>query len=149
MIPKRCLTGVNTPKSRNEKLVALMKQFDVCEERESGIDKVVSETEIYQLPAPLFKAHNGFTRATLLSLQSFDDMTTSDRVRACYLHACLQYVESKKLTNKSLIERFGLGSDKTSVISRVISMALKKQLICHASQSESRRDTSYVPYWAV
>jgi predicted HTH transcriptional regulator len=39
-----------------------MRRFRICEERGSGIDKVVHEVEFYQLPAPLFEEPDGFTR---------------------------------------------------------------------------------------
>jgi predicted HTH transcriptional regulator len=42
------------PRSRNESLASLMRRFRICEERGSGIDKVVFLVELYQLPAPLF-----------------------------------------------------------------------------------------------
>jgi len=43
------------PQSRNESLASFLRRVGVCEERGSGVDKVVSETEFYQLPAPLFE----------------------------------------------------------------------------------------------
>jgi hypothetical protein len=47
------------PKSRNEALASRMRRFRICEERASGIDKVVFEVELFQLPAPLFEAPEG------------------------------------------------------------------------------------------
>src|SRR5437867_12920497 len=41
------------PRSRNEALASLMRRIGICEERGSGWDKVVFQTELYQLPAPL------------------------------------------------------------------------------------------------
>ena len=38
--------------SRNENLAGLMRQLGVCEERGSGFDKVIFESEFYQLPPP-------------------------------------------------------------------------------------------------
>jgi ATP-dependent DNA helicase RecG len=137
------------PKSRNEKLASLMRRFGICEERGSGVDKVVSQTEYYQLPAPLFEIPNGFTKAILFAHKEFDDMSKEDRIRACYLHACLQFVNRQKMTNKSLRERFGLEEDKVSVVTRVINATVDARLITNSSSSESRRDTSYVPYWSV
>jgi ATP-dependent DNA helicase RecG len=43
------------PRSRNEIMASLLRRFRICEERGSGIDKVVSEVELFQLPAPLFE----------------------------------------------------------------------------------------------
>ena len=43
------------PKSRNETLASLMRRVGICEERGSGIDKVVFQVELYQLPAPALR----------------------------------------------------------------------------------------------
>jgi predicted HTH transcriptional regulator len=51
------------PKSRNERLASFMRRVGICEERGSGIDKVVFESELYQLPAPAFeKVGEEYTR---------------------------------------------------------------------------------------
>ena len=42
------------PQSRNEDLAAFMRRINICEERGSGIDKVVDSVEIFRLPALLF-----------------------------------------------------------------------------------------------
>ena len=42
----------NPPKSRNEKLAALMRRLRMCEELGTGWDKIVITCELYQLPAP-------------------------------------------------------------------------------------------------
>ena len=42
----------NPPKSRNEKLAALMRRLKMCEELGTGWDKIVITCELYQLPAP-------------------------------------------------------------------------------------------------
>jgi len=55
------------PKSRNDVLASLMRRFRICEERGSGIDKVVAQVETYQLPAPSFEVPEGFTRAVLFA----------------------------------------------------------------------------------
>lgn len=136
------------PKSRNEAMASLMRRFRICEERGSGIDKVVFQTELFQLPAPLFEVPKGFTRTVLFAHQSMDDMSKEDRVRACYLHACLQYVQRQNMTNKSLRDRFGLDESKGAQISRIINAALGAGMIKKISTSESRRDSAYVPFWS-
>jgi predicted HTH transcriptional regulator len=55
------------PKSRNEVIASFMRRIGVCEERGSGVDKVVSQTELYQLPAPLFETKEEHTCAVLFS----------------------------------------------------------------------------------
>lgn len=88
------------PRSRNEALASLLRRFGICEERGSGIDKVVFQVELYQLPAPLFESPKGFTRAVLFAHRPLSAMDKSDRIRACYLHACLCHVMRKEMTNK-------------------------------------------------
>ena len=80
------------PVLRNEALTSLMRRLDICEERGGGIDKVVAELEARQLPAPLFEVLPDATRVVLFGPKPLADMDRSERVRACYLHACLKYV---------------------------------------------------------
>jgi ATP-dependent DNA helicase RecG len=137
------------PKSRNEALASFLRRIGICEERGSGIDKIVFQTELYQLPAPLFEGIADHTRVVLFAHTSFSDMDKDDRVRACYLHACLQYVQRKRLTNSLLRKRFGIAQKNSAQVSRVIGDAVDAELILlHNPASNSRRHASYVPYWA-
>ena len=108
------------PKSRNETLASLMRRFGICEERGSGIDKVVSQTELYQLPAPIFEAIEDHTRVVLLAHRGLKDMDKQDRIGACYLHACLRYVERDYMTNSTLRERFGIEPKNSAMVSPII-----------------------------
>ncbi len=144
------LQFVNSPpKSRNERMAALMRRFGLCEERGSGIDKVVEQTEINQLPAPLFESMGDFTRVTIFAPKPFPDMDMEEKVRACYLHCCLQFEQRKKLTNESLRKRFGLPNNKnlSSQVSKIIASTIDEGLIILAKDTESRRFRSYIPAW--
>ena len=136
------------PKSRNENLASLMRQVRICEERGSGIDKVVLEIESYHLPAPLFEVPPGSTRAVLFAHKTLADMDGEERVRACYLHACLKYVMRDFLTNASLRERFGIKPNNKAVASRRIREAMDAGMIKPYDENASRRMMKYVPYWA-
>jgi ATP-dependent DNA helicase RecG len=137
------------PQSRNEALASFLRRIGICEERGSGVDKVVSQTEFYQLPAPLFEVVGGHTRAVLFAHRAFVEMEKADRVRACYLHACLQHVQRKQMTNSSLRERFGIAERNRAQVSRVISDTVADKLIRpYDPQNESRKHAKYVPYWA-
>jgi ATP-dependent DNA helicase RecG len=72
-------------RSRNEQLADLMQRFGICEEKGSGIDKVVSAAEMFQPPAPDFRVGETRTTAVLFAHQDFDDMSKSDRIRAAKL----------------------------------------------------------------
>ena len=112
------------PASRNEALTSLMRRFDICEERGGGIDKVVEQVERHQLPAPLFEVAPGSTRVVLFARKPLADMDSKERVRACYLHACLKYVTRDFLTNTSLRERFGIKTNNKATVSRYIGEAV-------------------------
>lgn len=136
------------PQSRNESLASLMRQFGICEEQGSGIDKVVSEVEHAQLPAPLFDAPPGATRAILFSHKKLADMDKSDRIRACYLHACLKWVNNERMTNSSLRERFGIKTNNRAMVSRIIKDTVEKTLIVPENTEAGPKFMRYVPFWA-
>lgn len=136
------------PRSRNESLASFMRRIGICEERGSGIDKVVFEVEFYQLPAPLFEAPNEFTRTVLFAHKALANMDTAERVRACYLHACLKYVERDFLTNASLRKRFGIEEKNRAVVSRYIREAVNGGMIKAFDENASGRMMKYVPFWA-
>ena len=135
------------PKSRNEALASLMRRFGICEERGSGIDKVVLEVEMAQLPPPLFEAPEGFTRSMLFAYKPITHLSRKDRQRACYLHACLKYITGDFLTNGSLRERFGIEDRNKASASRYIREAMEGGLIKPHDEGASRRWMKYVPFW--
>jgi predicted HTH transcriptional regulator len=136
------------PKSRNEALASFMRRIGVCEERGSGVDKVVFQTEFYQLPAPLFETSNEHTRAVLFAHREFRAMDKTDRIRACYLHACLRYVQRDFMTNTTLRERFGIEEKNSSMASRIIRDTADVGLIrCHDDTVGSKA-RKYLPWWA-
>ena len=136
------------PASRNEALTSLMRRFDICEERGGGIDKVVEQVERYQLPAPLFEVPPGSTRVVLFARTPLTDMHSRERVRACYLHACLKYVTRDFLTNTSLRERFGVKTNNKATVSRYIREAVAAGAIKPFDENASPRLRKYVPFWA-
>lgn len=135
------------PQSRNDRLASLMRQFGICEERGSGIDKVVEIVERHQLPAPLFEALDGSTRSMLFVHKSLKDMDASERIRACYLHACLRYVTRQLMTNTTLRERFGVAERNRSTVSRLIKEAVKAKFIAPADPEAAPKLMHYLPYW--
>ncbi len=136
-------------RSRNELLANLMRRLGFCEERGSGIDKVIKAAEIYQLPAPDFREGAVRTIAILFSHQDFKDMQKKDRVRACYQHCCLLYVSSKYMSNQTLRDRFQLSEAATATVSLIISETKDIGLIkVDGLGSKSTRYARYVPFWA-
>ncbi|HEY8750364.1 MAG TPA: ATP-binding protein [Tepidisphaeraceae bacterium] len=136
-------------RSRNERLADLMRRFGICEEKGSGVDKVVKAAEDFQLPAPDFRVGALRTTAVLFAYQEFPKMSKTDRVRACYQHCVLQYVSGMRMSNQSLRQRFGLPESKAATVSLVIGAAKDMGLIkADESDSNSTRYARYLPFWA-
>ncbi len=136
------------PRSRNEALASLMRRIGVCEERGSGIDKVVFETEVYQLPAPVFETVENNTRVILFAHKPFNRMAKAEKIWACYLHSCLKYVTRDFMTNSSLRDRFGITSQNIAVASRIIKDTQNKGLIQLYDPDATRKNAKYIPFWA-
>lgn len=138
----------NPPKSRNEKLASLMRRLKMCEELGTGWDKIVISSESMQLPAPKIELFEESTRVTLYSEVPFTNLSPEDKLRACYMHACVRYVQEEYLTNSSLRERFGLPQSSAGSISRLIKDAVSKGLIKPLDPGTSNKYMKYVPIWA-
>ncbi|MHC5162600.1 MAG: ATP-binding protein [Planctomycetota bacterium] len=136
------------PKSRNENLASFLRRIGVCEERGSGIDKVVFQTELYQLPAPIFEATPEHTRTILFAQKPFKDMDKKERIHACYLHTCLKYVNRKYMTNSSIRDRFGIESHNVAQASRIIRDAVDLGVIRPYDPDVSKKLIKYIPFWA-
>ena len=132
------------PRSRNEALAGLMRRMNICEERGSGIKKVITAVEAFQLPAPDFRTTPQHTVAVLFAPRVFADMDRQERIRACYQHTCLRQVSGNRMTNSSLRQRLKI--ENHSVASRIIRDTIDADLIRRAGGST--RDASYVPFWA-
>ncbi len=133
----------HSPESRNEKLAGLMRRMNFCEERGSGIDKVIDQIEVFQLPAPEFIGGDNYTRIIVFSPKSLRQMSKPDKIRACYQHCCLKYVSGEYMSNQSLRERFEVDKKNYPIISRIIKEAIDLKLILEYENSRM-----YIPFWA-
>ena len=136
------------PKSRNEGLASLMRRFGICEERGTGIDKVVNEIELLHLPPPLFEVPPGSTRTILFAHRDVRSMDTAEKIRAVYQHACLRYVNRNYLTNASLRERFDIRENNRAWVSRLIRAAVQAGVIAPYDPSAAPKMMRYVPWWS-
>ena len=136
--------------SRNESLARAMRLLRFCEERGSGIDRVVAAAEEAGLPPPGFEvlaADGGgadFMRVRFHGPRAFGQMSQEERLRAVYQHACLLYQRGERLTNASLRQRLRLPDRQVAQVSRLISQARERRLVRPADDAER----SYIPAWA-
>lgn len=136
-------------RSLNEKLASLLRRMNICEEKGSGIDKVIFQCELYQLPAPLFTCSDIHTKVILYAPKQLRNMDKADKIRAVYQHACLKWVSNDFMTNQSLRSRFNIEQQNHSIASRLIRDALEEKVIKEAdSDNKSRKFAKYLPFWA-
>jgi predicted HTH transcriptional regulator len=135
--------------SRNERMADLMRRMHICEERSSGIDKLVNAAEVFQLPAPEFRVGHRRTQVIIYGPKPFADMDRADRIRACYQHCVLRYVMNERMTNQSLRERFHLPESKVASITQIIAATLESGAIKPDERvGSSRKFARYLPHWA-
>ena len=135
--------------SRNERFASLMRRLGVCEEKGSGIDKVIETAELLQLPAPDFRSLFQTTHVIIYGTRPFADMNREDRIRACYQHCVLKFVLAGRMTNGTLRERFKLPTNKAAIVSQIIAQTEDEGLIKADHRSGgSRKYARYVPNWA-
>jgi ATP-dependent DNA helicase RecG len=134
------------PRSRNEAMASLMRRMKMCEEQGSGLDKVLQEVELFQLPAPLLRAADDAMQAVLYGPRSFAEMTPEERVRACYFHAVLKFLSGDKMKNASLCVRLGIDKKNAAQATAVINKAMEAGLLRVADAEHPR--AGYLPHWA-
>ena len=138
------------PQARNEKLAAFMRRIGICEQRGSGIDKVIVAIETFQLPAPNFMVTEKFTKVILYAPRELTKMDRDDKIRACYQHCCIKHVSGDYMNNSSLRKRFDIKDTNYPVASKIIRDTIEVKLIklLNPEHSRSRKYAKYIPFWA-
>ena len=136
------------PRSRNEAMASMMRRMNVCEERGTGVDKVVGSCELYQLPAPQFEATDGFTRSILFAMRPLTRMEPRERIRAVYWHACLRHVNGQHTNNTTVRKRFAIADTNSAMASRLLKEAEAAGVIRTFDPVAAPKLRRYVPWWA-
>ena len=135
--------------SRNESLADIMRRMGFCEEKGSGMDKALINSELYKLPPMRFSVSENRTTVTLFSYRPLSEINKQERLAACYQHACIKYVSGDLMTNQSLRERLEKKKKNYPMISRIIKDGIDSNLIKEADpENKNRRYVKYIPYWA-
>ena len=139
----------SVPVSRNENIAGFMHKCGICEERGSGYDKIIEATGKNELLAPRIENQNNqFTKAVLFAKVPFELTTKEDRIRTCYMQACLAYVNYEAINNTDIRNLFGLTSKESYKASRIIKDTIDAQLVRPIDEATAPRYMKYVPYWA-
>ena len=137
------------PVSRNENIAGFMHKCGSCEERGSGYDKIIEATAKNELLAPRIENQNNqFTKAVLFAKIPFEMTTKEDRVRTCYMQACLAYVNYEAVSNGDIRKLFGLSDQEMTKASRLIQNTIDAGLIKAVDPETAPRYKKYIPYWA-
>ncbi len=139
------------PKTRNEALVNILRQMDLCEEGGTGWDIVIADCEDRHILAPkITSSEDAGTLVVLYAGSPFSRMSKKERREAAYWHACLMLTQDSALTNTTLRKRFGLSSDKKNLvaISRLIHECCEMGLLREEDPEASKRNMRYIPSWA-
>lgn len=136
------------PVSRNENMAGFMHKCGICEERGSGYDKIVTATSRNEMLAPRIENQNNqFTKVILFAKVPFDITTKEDRIRTCYMQACLAYVNFGAIGNSDIREVFGLTDKESYKSSRVIKDTVDVGLIKPLDENTAPRYMKYIPHW--
>ncbi len=135
--------------TRNDLLANVMRRMGICEEKGSGIDKVIASCEAFHLPAPDFRKNQNQTIVILYAHENLNQMDKEAKIRATYQHCCLMYVMKEKMTNQTLRERFKIEESNYPMASRLIKNAIDIGLIKVANaENTSKKNIYYLPFWA-
>lgn len=139
------------PKTRNNGLVGMLRQMDLCEEGGTGWDRVVEACESQYMAAPKMNSSEEMgTTVALYSGNAYERMKKSERLDALYWHACLMYAQDEPMGNQSLRQRFGLSEERKNVLamSRLIREACGAGIIKEEDENAGTKFKRYVPSWA-
>ena len=130
-------------------MAGFMHKCGICEERGSGYDKIILSTGQNKLLAPRIENQNNqFTKVVLFAALPFELTSKEDRIRTCYMQACLAYVEFDSINNTDVRAVFGLDEKMKYKVSRVIKDTIEAGLIKPVDPYTAPRYKRYIPYWA-
>jgi ATP-dependent DNA helicase RecG len=142
------LIGTN-PESRNDLLASAMRRYKICEERGSGLIKVVKSLEDIGAPPLLFEEGENYFKVTIFAARGFSEMSPKERIDACYQHAIIRSISGVAMTNDSLRARLKLPSSYIETVSAVIEEAIAaKRIKVKGLEEKHPLAAEYVPYWA-
>lgn len=112
-------------------------------------DNIIRRTGKNELLAPRIENQNNqFTKAILFAKVPFELTTKEDRMRTCYMQACLAYVNFEGISNSDIRKIFGLGEKEKAKASRLLTSAVDGGYIKVMDPDTAPRYKKYIPYWA-
>lgn len=139
---------IDENQSRNERFADALRQLGICEERGHGMDAVVMQIELHQLPPYSCRLGTRHTTVVLSRYKPLKDLSPEERVNAVYQHCVLRYVTNQITNNESIRERFKIDKKNAAIASRLLGEAVSAQKIRPSDPGAATKLMRYVPYWA-
>jgi len=138
---------IDEDQSRNLQLAAEMRRFNLYEGRGQGMDEVVAQIELHQLPPYAVRLGTRQTTVVLSRYRPLKDLTQEEKLSAVYQHCVLRYVTNRITNNESIRERFKIDTKNAAVATRLLGDAVKAEQIRLVDPSAGYRSWRYVPFW--
>lgn len=139
---------IDENQSRNERLADVLRQLNICEERGHGMDAVVSQIEVHQLPPYQCRLGSRHTTVVLSRYKALKDLTPDERINAVFQHCCLRFVTNQATTNETVRARFKIDKKNSATASRLLGEAVAAKRIRASDPDAANKLMRYVPYWA-
>ncbi len=139
---------IDENQSRNERFADALRQIGICEERGHGMDAVVTQIELHQLPPYRCRLGSRHTTVILSRYKPLKDLSPEERVSAIYQHCVLRFVTNQITNNESVRERFKIDKKNSAMASRLLGEAVQAQVIRPSDPEAANKLMRYVPYWA-
>ncbi|MFA7494974.1 MAG: ATP-binding protein [Acidithiobacillus sp.] len=139
---------IDESQSRNERFAAALRQLGICEERGYGMDEVVTQIELHQLPPYRCRLGAHHTTVILSRYKALKDLSPEERVNAVYQHGVLRFVNNQITNNESIRERFKIDKKNSATASRLLSEAVNAGKIRASDPDAANKLMRYIPYWA-
>jgi ATP-dependent DNA helicase RecG len=139
---------IDERRSRNEMLAKTLRDLGLCEERGGGLDKTIIALEENHLPAFEFISSEQSMRVVLFGPKPFSKLTKTEKLRACFYHCCIKYVNQDFMGNTSLRERFSLPQEEYQAVSSIITESVRSKRIKPAEENQGKKNARYIPNWA-
>lgn len=139
---------IDENQSRNERFADALRQLGICEERGHGMDAVVAQIELHQLPPYRCRLGTRHTTVVLSRYKPLKDLSPEERVSAVYQHCVLRFVTNQLTNNESVRERFKIDKKNSATASRLLGDAVAAKVIRASDPEAATKLMRYVPYWA-
>ncbi|MDR0364287.1 MAG: hypothetical protein LBH92_04640 [Bacteroidales bacterium] len=114
-----------------------------------GVQRAADYDFIVKRASYAAEVRDKIARDGIYPKKTFAQMSKKDRIRACYQHCCLKYLEKEPMTNQTFRGRMSIEEKNAAMVSRIIKETVNAGYIKGFNpDSASKKHAKYVPFWA-